>query len=89
MTIKTAIELEVKQPNLKGFRAELRQATIEAQQAVLKFGEFSPEAVKAAQRVAQLKDQMEDFNDIVAAVNPDKFAQLNTVVSSVVCLFSP
>ena len=84
MTIKTAIELQVKQPNLKGFRAELRQATVEAQQAVLTFGEFSPEAVKATQRVAQLKDQMEDFNDRVAAVNPDKFAQLNTVVSSVV-----
>ena len=83
-TIKTAIELEVKEPNLKGFRQQLKQLTIEAQQAVLKFGEFSPEAVKAAQRVAQLKDQMEDFNDRVAAVNPDKFAQLNTVVSSVV-----
>lgn len=81
--IKTAIELEVKQPNLKGFRAELKQATVEAQQAVLTFGEFSPEAVKATQRVAQLKDQMEDFNDRVNAVNPDKFAQLNTVVSSV------
>ena len=84
MTIKAAVELEVKQPNLKGFRAELKQATVEAQQAVLTFGEFSPEAVKATQRVAQLKDQMEDFNDRVAAVNPDKFAQLNTVVSSVV-----
>jgi hypothetical protein len=84
MTIKTAIELEVKQPNLKGFKAQLRELTLEAQQAVLKFGEFSPEAVAAAQRVAQLKDQIDDFNDRVAAINPDKFAQLNTVVSSVV-----
>lgn len=82
-TIKTAIELQVKQPSLKGFRQELKQLTLEAQQAVIQFGEFSPEAVKAAQRVAQLRDRMEDFNDRVAAVNPDKFAQLNTVVSSV------
>lgn len=84
MTIKAAVELEVKQPNLKGFKAQLRELTLEAQQAVLKFGEFSPEAVAAAQRVAQLKDQIDDFNDRVAAINPDKFAQLNTVVSSVV-----
>lgn len=82
-TIKTAIELEVKEPNLKGFRQQLKQLTLEAQQAVIQFGEFSPEAVKAAQRVAELRDRMEDFNDRVAAVNPDKFAQLNTVVSSV------
>lgn len=82
-TIKTAIELEVKEPNLKGFRQQLKQLTLEAQQAVIQFGEFSPEAVKAAQRVAELRDRMDDFNDRVAAVNPDKFAQLNTVVSSV------
>lgn len=82
-TIKTAIELEVKEPNLKGFRQQLKQLTLEAQQAVITFGEFSPEAVQAAQRVAELRDRMEDFNDRVAAVNPDKFAQLNTVVSSV------
>lgn len=82
-TIKTAIELEVKQPSLKGFRQELKQLNLEAQQAVIQFGEFSPEAVKAAQKVAELKDRMQDFNDRVAAVNPDKFAQLNTVVSSV------
>lgn len=83
-TIKTAIELEVKEPNLKGFRQQLKQLTLEAQQAVLVFGEFSPEAVEAARRVAELRDRMEDFNDRVAAVNPDKFAQLNVVVSSVV-----
>jgi hypothetical protein len=82
-TIKTAIELEVKEPNLKGFRQQLKQLTLEAQQAVIQFGEFSPEAVQAAQRVAELRDRMDDFNDRVAAVNPDKFAQLNTVVSSV------
>jgi hypothetical protein len=82
-TIKTAIELEIREPNLKGFRQQLKQLTLEAQQAVLKFGEFSPEAVEAARRVAELRDRMDDFNDRVSAVNPDKFAQLNTVVTSV------
>lgn len=83
MAIKTAIELEVKQPSLKGFKQELREAKLAAEQAVMTFGEFSPEAIKATERVAQLRDRMDDFNDRVAAVNPDKFAQLNTVVSSV------
>lgn len=83
MAIKTAIELEVKQPSLKGFKQELREAKLAAEQAVMTFGEFSPEALKATQRVADLRDKMDDFNDRVTALNPDKFAQLNTVVSSV------
>ncbi len=82
-TIKTAIELEVKEPNLKGFRQQLRELTLAAQEAVVKFGEFSPEAIEAERRVAELRDRMDDFNDRVAAVNPDKFAQINTVVSGV------
>ena len=82
-TIKTAIELEVKEPNLKGFRQQLRELTLAAQEAVVKFGEFSPEAREAERRVAELRDRMDDFNDRVAAVNPDKFAQLNVVVSGV------
>ena len=83
MTITAAIELQVKQPNLKGFKAELRELTREAQNAVIEFGEFSPEAQAAERRLAALRDRMDDFNDRVAAVNPDKFAQINTVVSGV------
>lgn len=82
-TIKTAIELQVKEPNLKGFRQELRELTLAAQQAVKDFGEFSPEAIEAERRVAALRDRIDDFNDRVAAVNPDKFAQLNTIVTGV------
>lgn len=82
MAIKSTIELEVKS-NLKGFKGEIRQATIEAQEAVRTFGEFSPEAIEAEKRLAQLRDRMEDFNDRVSAVNPDKFAQVQTVVQGV------
>ena len=46
MAIKSTVELEVKS-NLKGFKGEIRQATIEAQEAVRTFGEFSPQAVEA------------------------------------------
>ena len=82
MAIKSTVELEVKS-NLKGFKGEIRQATIEAQEAVRAFGEFSPEAIKAEKRLAELRDRMEDFNDRVSAVNPDKFAQVQTIVQGV------
>ena len=82
MAIKSTVELEVKS-NLKGFKGEIRQATIEAQEAVRTFGEFSPEAVEAEKKLAKLRDRMEDFNDRVAAVNPDKFAQVQTIVQGV------
>ena len=82
MAIKSTVELEVKS-NLKGFKGEIRQATIEAQEAVRTFGEFSPEAIEAEKRLAQLRDRMEDFNDRVSAVNPDKFAHVQTIVQGV------
>lgn len=82
MAIKSTIELEVKS-NLKGFKGEIRQATIEAQEAVRTFGEFSPQAIEAEKRLAQLRDRMDDFNDRVSAVNPDKFAQVQTIVQGV------
>ena len=49
----------------------------------MKFGEFSPEARKAEKALASARDRMEDFNDRVKAVNPDKFSQINTVVQGV------
>ncbi len=64
-------------------KSEIRELTVAAQQAVMQFGEFSPEAIRAEQALAQARDRMEDFNDRVAAVNPDKFAQINTVVQGV------
>jgi hypothetical protein len=64
-------------------KAEIRELTVAAQQAVMQFGEFSPEAIKAEKALAQARDRMDDFNDRVAAVNPDKFAQINTVVQGV------
>ena len=83
MALTAAIDLTVKKPDFKSMKAEIRELTIAAQQAVMQFGEFSPEAIKAEQALAQARDRMEDFNDRVAAVNPDKFAQINTVVQGV------
>jgi hypothetical protein len=83
MALNATIDLTVKKPDFKSMKAEIRELTVAAQQAVMQFGEFSPEAVRAEQALAGARDRMDDFNDRVKAVNPDKFAKLNTVVMGV------
>jgi len=83
MAITAAIDLTVKKPSFGSIKAEIRQLTLDAQRAVREFGAFSPEARRAEQALAEARDMMEDFNDRVAALNPDKFAQINTVVQGV------
>jgi len=83
MALNATIDLTVKKPDFKSMKSEIRELTVAAQQAVMQFGEFSPEAVRAESALAGARDRMDDFNDRVAAVNPDKFAQINTVVQGV------
>jgi hypothetical protein len=88
-----AIEIEVTPKGgatetVKTFKQQLKEAKNEAQQLVATFGEFSNEALAGQQKVANLSDQMEDFNDRVKALNPDKFAKVQTVVSGVASGFS-
>ena len=83
MALNATIDLTVKKPDFKSMKSEIRELTVAAQQAVMQFGEFSPEAVKAEHALAGARDRMEDFNDRVAAVNPDGFARINTVVQGV------
>jgi hypothetical protein len=83
MAITAAIDLTVKKPSFGSIKSEIKQLSLEAQRAVKEFGAFSPEARRAEQALAEARDMMEDFNDRVAALNPDKFAQINTVVQGV------
>lgn len=88
-----AIEIEVlpkgsADTTVKNFKQQLREAKNEAQQIVASFGEFSAEALAAQQKVANLSDQMDDFNDRVKALNPDKFARVQTIVNGVASGFS-
>jgi hypothetical protein len=83
MALKASIDLTVNKPDFKSMKAEIKELTVAAQQAVMQFGEFSPEAVKAEKALASARDRMDDFNDRVKAVNPDRFSQLQTVVSGV------
>jgi hypothetical protein len=83
MALNASIDLTVNKPDFKSMKAEIRELTVAAQQAVMQFGEFSPEAQRAEKALAAARDRMDDFNDRVKAVNPDNFAKINTVVSGV------
>jgi hypothetical protein len=69
--------------SVKSLKTQIREATQEAIALAQKFGEFSPEAQNATKRVAELKDQMEDFQERVAALNPDKFQAIATLTQGV------
>lgn len=65
-------------------RAQIRAATMEAQQAADKFGEFSPEFIAAASKAAKLKDEMGDVAQKIDAMNPDaKFKAFAGVLQGV------
>ena len=88
MKSTAAIEIEVLPKNgadtkVAGFKQQLRDAKLEAQQMVITFGEFSDQALAAQKRVAELSDRMDDFNDRVKALNPDRFAKVQTIVQGV------
>jgi len=59
------IELEV--TGFGSLKAQLKEANLEVQRMVQLFGETSPQVAKAAQRAAELKDQMDDARDAVSA----------------------
>lgn len=65
--------------SVKSLKQQIKEAQAEAIQLSRKFGDFSPEATKAAQRVATLRDEMEDFQKRVEGLNPDKFGRIATI----------
>jgi len=85
---KISLDLEINKGNtdktVKSIKTELREAKEEAIALARKFGEFSPEAQKAAAKLASLKDEMGDLNQAVQGLNPDKFARLATLTNGVV-----
>lgn len=86
MAIEEVIKLRTETTgaqSVKSLRQEIKETQAEAIQAARSFGEFSPEATKAAKRVAQLKDEMGDFQQRVAALNPDRFEAIATVAQGI------
>jgi hypothetical protein len=83
MAIETIININASTKgsgNVKSLREEIKAAREEAIRFARDFGEFSPEAQKATQRLASLKDEMEDLNERVAGLNPDRFQAIAGVV---------
>jgi len=70
------------QQALGSLKAQLREATQEVQTLSDKFGATSEQAVAAAKRAAELKDQIGDAKSLVDAFNPDaKFKALTSSLS--------
>jgi hypothetical protein len=70
--------------SVKSIKTELRQATQDAVNLSRKFGEFSPQALEAAQKVANLKDEIGDFKARVDSLNPDaKFRAFSSALQGV------
>jgi len=83
MAEKRTIELEI-QDNSKSLKQQYREAVKELQNVAAAYGETSAEAVKAAQKAADLKDQIGFTNDLVGAFNPDaKFNALSRSLGGV------
>lgn len=89
ITQAAEIELSVKGAGtVKSIKTELREAKEEAIAMSREFGAFSPEALQAQQRLANLKDEVEDLGHRVNALNPDKFSQIGTAAASLAHGFS-
>ena len=83
MAEKRTIELEI-QDNSKSLKAQYREALVELQKISEQYGKTSKEAAIAAQKAAELKDQIAFSKDIVEGFNPDaKFKSLEGAINGV------
>lgn len=68
----------------KSLKAQLKEATNEAQILSQKFGENSKEALAAQKKVAALKEEISDFKERVDALNPEaKFKAFGQALGAV------
>jgi hypothetical protein len=83
---KLSLDLEIKKgtadESVKSIKKQLVEAKNEAYQLGKSFGEFSPEAIKARQKVGELTHEFTLLKKSFAAVNPSKFAEIGLVANS-------
>ena len=88
MAEKRTIELEI-QDNSKSLKAQYKEAVLELQKVVATYGEASKEAVNAARAAADLKDQIEDTNDLMQSFKGEgAFIAMNKAMTAVASGFS-
>lgn len=85
-TVNSKVQIEVGvsgDASVKSIKTELREAKAEAINMARQFGENSTEATRAAEKVAKLKDEIEDLGLKIKGVNPDKFQRLADLGSGI------
>ena len=88
MAEKRTIELEI-QDNSKTLKQQYKEAVVELQKMVSAYGEMSEQAVDAAKKAAELKDQIEDTNDLMKSFKGEgAFIAMNKAMSAVASGFS-
>jgi hypothetical protein len=93
MAIEKIIDVKVQgeqaENSVKSLRTQLREAQQDVQELSAKFGATSQEAVNAAKRASELKDQIGDAKALTDAFNPDaKFKSLTSSLAGVAGGFS-
>ncbi|CAB5223446.1 hypothetical protein UFOVP384_54 [uncultured Caudovirales phage] len=84
IALKITTDASQTEKSVKSIRAELREAQQNAIALGRQFGELSPEALAAAQKVANLKDEVGDLKNRIDALNPDaKFRAFSTALQGV------
>jgi hypothetical protein len=68
--------------DVKPLKKQLKEATLELQNARQKFGDLSTEAVEAAKKVAGIRDSIEDANEQASLFDPGKRFQALTSAAS-------
>lgn len=68
--------------DVKPLKAQLKEATVELQNARARFGDLSTEAVNAAKKVAGIRDSIEAANEQAALFDPGKRFQALTTAAS-------
>jgi len=73
---------------LKSFRQQVKDATTEAILLAQEFGDLDPRAVAAAQKVADLRDLIDDTNTKINALNPEnKFRAIQNLGGAIAGIF--
>jgi hypothetical protein len=84
IALKITTDASQTEKSVKSIRAELREAQQNAVDLSRRFGELSPEALNAAQKVANLKDEVGDLKQRIDALNPDaKFRAFSSALQGV------
>lgn len=66
--------------SVKSLKAQIAEATNEATRLAEEFGKFSPQAIEAAKKAADLKQQMGDVQKNIAAIGANKFEKIAAVI---------